>query len=249
MGSIETQPTAGTDGSSGAPLAEAELANLRVEVERLRLKGEISAMQGGLRPWWRQGRSITAAIGLVAAIIPITTAVKGFFDERATRDAAGRTRVQEARDRYLDTVLKEPKNAQLILRYIQSTSEDSKIREWARQEAQYLSSSESSPNRDKLYEEAAHIVGSLAREPDPDKEQRFWRLYDVDLLTVESREFEGLMVSAGGILKACKESPSSCARSDLRNLGFQMSHQAQNEKRIDAIARPATTPAPGTSSN
>lgn len=246
MESIETQPNRGTGKSEAVPQAEADLATLRAEVERLRLKAEISSMQHGFRPWWRQGKSVTAAIGLIAAIIPVTTAVKGFFDERATREAASRTRVQEARDKYLDTVLKEPKNAQLILRYIIATSDDSKIREWANTESGYLRSPVI--EKAKLYREATQIVGSLATADDEGKRNRFWQLYNVELLSVESPEFETLMVSAGEILRTCKDSPVSCMRSELKDLGFRMSHQMQKEMRVDAIAQPnPTTQSPAAS--
>jgi hypothetical protein len=72
-------------------------------------------------------------------------------------------------------------------------------------------------------------------------DERFWQLYDVDLLTVESPEFEALMVSAGSIVRACQDSPSSCVRSELGTLAYRMSHQTQVEKRVDAIAQAATT--------
>jgi len=218
--------------------ASDQLARKRMEVEHLRLETEINALRGGLHPWWRQGRTVTALVALIAAILPITTGIQGLIERQRERDAANITKLAEARDKYLEIVLKEPKSAQLVLRYLLAISEDAKIREWAETEQKYVNNATGSESREKLYKEAVAVVAKLAHGADAETEKQFMTLYEQDLLLVESPEVEALMVRARRVLDACKGALSECDRKELQNIAYQLRRQTRDELIRDAIAQP-----------
>ncbi len=115
----------------------------------------------------------------------------------------------EIRDKYLTTVIRDPRQEQRVLEFIIATADDLKIQAWAdgqlKQAKQKVAILE---DRKRLYLETIKVVSDLAdaqisNEEWVNAQYRFWKLYKTELLPVESLEVEKLMVGIGRLLENC----------------------------------------------
>lgn len=69
----------GENGASVPAIGIAELQSLRSEGERLKLERDNAQLRAELavldRPWWRKGSIVTTLTAIIAAVVPLTTAV------------------------------------------------------------------------------------------------------------------------------------------------------------------------------
>ncbi|WP_158619961.1 hypothetical protein [Corallococcus sicarius] len=216
-----------------------ELAGLLLELEIAEAKSKLLHAR---QVWWRSGRTVTAIIGMLAAIVPVTSGIQGLIQKE--REAATTRDIQqlEARERYLNTVLKDPHNAAVVLRFIIATSDDSRVARWADIEKDAIESRLGEINRRRaaLYLETIDVVAKLAKSPSLAGENAdlvtFWRLYNSDLLAVESPEVEELMVQMGNVIKNC--GAGECDRANLQRLAFRIAHEMKGEIRAAAAYGP-----------
>jgi hypothetical protein len=77
--------------------------------------------------------NITAVTALLAAVLPVTSAVQGCFEKRKQLALEELKEKQEISNRYLDRI-KDRNDRPRTLRFLMETASDSDIRSWARTE-------------------------------------------------------------------------------------------------------------------
>jgi hypothetical protein len=121
---------------------KAALAKLGEERDKLLAQKEIAQLRAEIRsmngPWWRRAPIVTALTTIVAAIVPTTTAVQGFIEKQKQLDLETAKESDAIRSAYLDR-LKDPDARFFTLRFVMATSDDPKMREWAKTELEHLS--------------------------------------------------------------------------------------------------------------
>jgi hypothetical protein len=129
--------------------AERKLRLAHIDAERKTL----------LRPWWQSGPTITAIAAILAATVPITTAViqsysnarQREYDERKTlaeraqsvaKDAAeqeiARLRLSNEQSAHYLQLASDEKQLKRVLRFVKETSLDEKLAAWAKNEIDRL---------------------------------------------------------------------------------------------------------------
>jgi hypothetical protein len=232
-----------------------DLASLQKDLALTEARGALAEAQGKLaeaenkvararQPWWRSGLTVTTLAAIVSAVVPLTAQIHSWRDQAIKE----KEKNFEIRDKYLTTVIRDPRHEQRVLEFIVATADDLKIRAWA--EGQLRQASEKVAileDRKRLYLEAIGVVSKLAdrgaTEGDWRKQlDRFWQLYKTDLLRVESPEVEALMVAIGRMLDACR--PGQCQA--IETLAYQLARQMKAEIRADAspAAAPEAIPQP-----
>lgn len=220
-----------TEGTTSVKGHDDELARLRIELEIAETKRKLAEAR---QPWWLSGSTVTGIIGLLAATLPVTSGIQSCAEKERNLSDARRAAELQARDRYLDNVLKEPRNAQVVLRFVEATTDDQRVRDWASRELQKLGSQidHIDQQRGELYLRTIGVVSRLANKamPGADSEDltQFWNLYNNELVSVESSVVESLMVQFGRKLKACSAN-EPCEPSELRDLAFQLARQMKKE--------------------
>jgi len=91
-----------------------------------------------------------------------------------------------------------------VLEFLVFVEEDEKLNSWARKELK--STEQRIKTKEELYKEAIAMVARLANQDKAIDSQledyrRFWSLYNEELLPVESREVEAVMVAIGRELR------------------------------------------------
>ena len=218
--------------------ARANLASARTKLAEAEEKATRAR-----QPWWRSGLTVTTLAAMISAVVPLTAQIQSWKDQALKE----KEKNFEIRDKYLTTVIRDPRHEQRVLEFIVATADDSKIRVWA--DSQLKQAQEKVAvldDRKRLYLETIRVVGKLAdREAGEDEWQeqrvRFWHLYRTDLLPVESPEVESLMVRIGQIVDKCQ--PSRCQA--IESLAYQLARQMKAEIRADASPGVAPGPAPG----
>ena len=227
-----------------------DLASLQKDIALTEARGALAEAQSKLaeaeskvararQPWWRSGLTVTTLAAIVSAVVPLTAQINSWRDQAIKE----KEKNFEIRDKYLTSVIRDPRHEQRVLEFIVATADDLKIRAWA--EGQLKQASDKVAvleDRKKFYLETIGVDGKLAdrgaAEDDWKKQlARFWHLYKTDLLPVESPEVEGLMVQIGRALDRCR--PGQCP--DIEGLAYQLARQMKAEIRADAS--PATPPA------
>jgi hypothetical protein len=120
-----------------------ELSQLRAENAQLRaaMQAQSGAAVSPARPWWKSSATITTLTAIVAAVVPLTTAVRGWVQKnrelalesqkQANAIAMQRERqVEDIRTSYLDR-LKTPGEHLRTLRFVIATTNDTRLRDWA----------------------------------------------------------------------------------------------------------------------
>lgn len=73
------------NGTSTPAVGSTELPNLRSEGERLKLERDNAQLRTEFaqlgKPWWRKGSVVTTLTAIVAAVVPVTTAVQAHYQK------------------------------------------------------------------------------------------------------------------------------------------------------------------------
>jgi len=118
-----------------------DLEQLRSHKERLELKAQISALRA---PWWRRTGLIATMTALLAAVLPVKTAIEESFrndrelalqQAKQREDAALQRAKQEHEIRmaYLDR-FEVPGHRLQTLRFLIATTSDQRLLAWAKEE-------------------------------------------------------------------------------------------------------------------
>ena len=146
-----TADIANTSAATNTPPAaqgSTELPNLRHESERLKLerdnaqlRAELAATTRPAAPWWRKGTIVTTLTAIIAAVIPVTTAVQAHYEKerelamQAAKQAheielESSKQAHEIRTSYLDR-LEKPGAKLRTLRFVLATTTDPEMKAWA----------------------------------------------------------------------------------------------------------------------
>jgi hypothetical protein len=124
-------------GCEGGDMSEKALSELQNEKDRLTLLKANAALRAeifGLEaPWWRKASVVTTMTGILAAIIPATTAIQGHFQKERELALAERKQTEDLRTSYLDR-MKTPGEHLRTLRFAIATTPDVLLRAWAVEE-------------------------------------------------------------------------------------------------------------------
>lgn len=225
-------------------LAEAE-RKLKVAEAQASLAGLEERQRAAAAPWWRSGKTIAFLSGLLAAVAPLLTwlqtqrevAVQAEREEgrvalqKEVED--GKLALQKSeqaqalRDRYLNTVLTNPKSAEVVLRFVQQTSDDQKMIKWAEREQKHLEESASLADKcfKEAYPKAIQTTTRLAsHQDDKAAHELFDKLYSEELLPCETPEMEAAMVRFKQELDKCPTCPG------LKNLNYALARQAKVDR-------------------
>jgi hypothetical protein len=118
-----------------------DLAKLQAESDRLKLRKEHALLRSEIAalglPWWRKASSVTVITALIAAVIPVTAAVQGYYQKQKELALEEAKQSEQMRTGYLDR-LKDEKAMVRILRFVAATSPDPVMRSWATEENKRL---------------------------------------------------------------------------------------------------------------
>jgi chromosome segregation ATPase len=233
--------------ASGEAQKQDELLFLQKETELMEARGKLAEARKKLaetegsidklrQPWWRNGLTVTTLAAIISAIVPLTTQIQSWKDQAMKEKEMN----FEIREKYLSAVIRDPRQEKRVLQFIVVTADDTKMQEWAKAELKAVEEKVATLDntavaRKKLYLETIGVVASLADSITTKTEweahlARFWRLYQHELLAVESPEVESLMVKIGHELKQCK--PGECKT--IENLAYQLARQMKMEISADA---------------
>jgi len=147
------------DPKSAVELGDADAAMLRSEGERLKLERDVAQLRAELaqinRPWWRKGSIVATMTAIIAAVVPITTAVQQHYQKEREMAAAQSQKERELalqaakqdheiRTSYLDR-LEKPGAKLRTLRFVEATTSDPAMKAWAQAEAKVVQTERSRP--------------------------------------------------------------------------------------------------------
>jgi len=171
------------NGASAPAVGSTELPSLRSEGERLKLERDNAQLRAELaalnKPWWRKGAIVTTLTAIIAAVLPVTTAVQAHYQKEREIALQESKQAHEIRTSYLDRMDK-PGAKLRTLRFVLATTTDPALKAWAEEEEKriqaeldeidrqisYLQSQESSaePNRsDQEFDTASSKVASTSQ--------------------------------------------------------------------------------------
>ena len=186
------------------------------------------------REWWTNPTSVGLIATLIAAIAPVTTVIYTSITSNAQLRLEERKQIHEMRQEYLNRVLTN-RQSERVLEFLVYVEDDDRLLAWAKAE---LKKTESKiKTQEVLYIETMQLVSRLASLDDSIDANsadyaRFWELYRGELISVESREVETLMVQIGKQLQSLS-SQQMKPNSELENLSFQLSLTMKRELRDD----------------
>ena len=186
------------------------------------------------REWWTNPTWVGLIATLIAAIAPVTTAIYTSTTSNAQLRLEERKQIHEMRQEYLNRVLTD-RQSERVLEFLIYVEDDERLKAWAQAE---LEKTESKiKTQDVLYTETMQLVSRLAsldNSIDASSEDfiRFWELYRGELISVESRQVEALMVQIGRELETLS-SQQLKPSSKLDQLSFQLSLTMKRELRED----------------
>lgn len=186
------------------------------------------------REWWTNPTSVGLIATLIAAIAPVTTVIYTSITSNAQLRLEERKQIHEMRQEYLNRVLTN-RQSERVLEFLVYVEDDDRLLAWAKAE---LKKTESKiKTQEVLYIETMQLVSRLASLDDSIDANsadyaRFWELYRGELISVESREVETLMVQIGKQLQSLS-SRQMKPNSELENLSFQLSLTMKRELRDD----------------
>jgi hypothetical protein len=124
-----------------------ENAALKLQKENAQLSAEIRQLSSpdvSARPWWKSGTTITTLTAILAAVVPLTTAVQGWVQksrELALEEAKQANAIAMQREKQTEDIrtgylerTKDPQDRIRVLHFVLATSADPRLREWARNE-------------------------------------------------------------------------------------------------------------------
>ena len=186
------------------------------------------------REWWTNPTSVGLIATLIAAIAPVTTVIYTSITSNAQLRLEERKQIHEMRQEYLNRVLTN-RQSERVLEFLVYVEDDDRLLAWA--EAELKKTESKIKTQEVLYIETMQLVSRLASLDDSIDANsadytRFWELYRGELISVESREVETLMVQIGKQLQSLS-SQQMKPNSELKNLSFQLSLTMKRELRDD----------------
>lgn len=163
--------------SEGARAAD-ELEQLRKQKERIELKAQIAALG---TPWWRKASLLATMTAIIAAVLPITTAIEERYRnerelvlQRSKQDAdVALQQVRQENDIKLQQVKQEndirmayldrfdvPGQRLQTLRFLIATSTDDRLLAWAREEQKVVQA-----QLDKIEQELLAVTRKIDQAP------------------------------------------------------------------------------------
>jgi hypothetical protein len=144
-----------------------ELEKLKLQKQRLELKAQIGALSA---PWWRKASLIATMTAIIAAVLPVTTAVQKHYEnerefvlqqQRQSTELALLQARQEndIRLTYLQR-FEVPGHRMQTLRFLLATSTDPKLVAWAREEQKYVQG-----QLDKIEAQIRDVTERIAKAP------------------------------------------------------------------------------------
>jgi hypothetical protein len=138
------------------------------------------------------------------------------------------------RQEYLNRVLNE-KQSKRVLEFLIFVEEDERLRDWAKVELRKTEARIQAKysSKEDLYMETMQLIARLANldsaiDATSKDYERFWELYKGELISVESLEVEGLMVSIGQELKSLSRSSAPPSKT-LKKLSFEIALRMKKE--------------------
>jgi hypothetical protein len=162
------------DAASTVAVASAigtELPNLRSEGERLKLERDNAQLRAEFaaltKPWWRKSWNVTTLTAIVAAVVPVTTAVEAHYGKERELALQESKQAHEIRTNYLDR-LEKPGAKLRTLRFVLATTTDPVLKDWARDEAKVVQAEIGEMDRkiSLLEQQIAELEGSSTDAPD-----------------------------------------------------------------------------------
>lgn len=89
--------------------------------------------EGAKPPWWRNGKLIATLTTVVAAVVPASTAIQGYYRNRRELALQESKQAHEIRTSYLDR-LDKPGSRLRTLRFVLATTDDAVLKAWAEAE-------------------------------------------------------------------------------------------------------------------
>jgi hypothetical protein len=153
--------------SSEGARAVDELEQLRKQKEQIELKAQIEALT---TPWWRKASLIATMTAIIAAVLPITTAIEEHYRnereyllQQSKQDAdITLQQVKQENDirlAYLDR-FDVPGQRLQTLRFLLATSTDARLIAWAREEQKVVQD-----QLDKIEEELVAVTKKIEQAP------------------------------------------------------------------------------------
>jgi hypothetical protein len=144
-----------------------ELEKLKLQKQRLELKAQIDTLAA---PWWRKASLIATMTAIIAAVLPVTTAIQKHYEnerefvlqqQRQSTELALLQARQEndIRLTYLQR-FEVPGHRMQTLRFLLATSSDPKLVAWAREEQQYVQG-----QLDKIEAQIREVTERIAKAP------------------------------------------------------------------------------------
>jgi hypothetical protein len=128
------------DAEPRAPESDWAMLRPRSERDYEALEQRVAALEAAPKaePWWRNPRTVTVIASLLAAFIPLTTAVDGYFKGRSSLALAAEQQRHAMRMDYMKTAL-DPQAPEIqrqsrLRLLIAILDADDPVREWARSE-------------------------------------------------------------------------------------------------------------------
>jgi hypothetical protein len=153
--------------SNESTKAADELEQLKKRKERAELKAQIAALHA---PWWKRAGLVTTVTAIVAAILPLTTAIEEHYRnerelvlQQAKQDAdLALQQVKQENDirmAYLDR-FEVPGQRLQTLRFLLATSTDPRLLAWAREEQKVVQD-----QLDRIERELAVVIKKIEESP------------------------------------------------------------------------------------
>lgn len=186
------------------------------------------------REWWSNPAWVGLLTTIIASIAPVTTAIYTSITSNARLQLEERKQIHEMRQEYLSRVLTD-RQSERVLEFLVHVEDDVRLKSWA--EAELKKTESKIRTQKELYTETMQLVSRLASsnntiDVDSADYERFWELYRGELISVESRQVEALMVQIGKeleLLSSQETKPSN----ELKKLSFQLSLTMKSELRED----------------
>lgn len=116
--------------STELPTLRSEGERLKLEVENAQLRAQLAALA---KPWWSKGAVVTTLTAIIAAVVPVTTAVQAHYEKARELALQDGKQAHEIRTSYLDR-LDKPGARLRTLRFVLATTNDPSLIAWAQAE-------------------------------------------------------------------------------------------------------------------
>jgi hypothetical protein len=111
-----------------------ELERLERTIERMEQQAQLATLSA---PWWRKGGTIAAVTAIVAAVVPVTTAIQEHFETQSELVLQQAKQEHDMRMAYLERY-EVPGRRLQTLRFLLATSTDPRLLAWAREEQELV---------------------------------------------------------------------------------------------------------------